>query len=257
MIYNTIHHDIRNKAKLSLIDWCLLESIYQLSVNPKARYKTWCNASKNTFKYLASDRTILTRLNKLEKGGWIEFKEGQRMLKRTTKKYYSEVYAYVLGTKKLRIDHEETSHQTTKKLRTRYEETSPNNNKDNNTNKDKDKKETKHTPKNSENWTKLDINLHNYKMPFSDKLNASLLNYWKYMEEKKGRNWGTKTTIVLQVDFVHKFLKTFTEEEIAASLLECMSSGNSSYNPEWTKNRNKKMEPVKQKYSFNTKISNA
>jgi len=116
MIYNTIQHEIRNNAKLSLLDWCLLESIYQLSRSPKSKYKTWCYASKNSFKYLASQRTILTRLNRLEKLGYVEFKQGQRLLKRTTKKYYEEVYAFVLGTKKLRI-------KGTQELRTPHAET--------------------------------------------------------------------------------------------------------------------------------------
>ena len=108
------------------------ESIYQLSKSPKAKYKSWCYASKNSFKYLATSRTILTRLNHLEKIGYIEFKEGQRLLKRTTKKYFEEVYAYILGTKKLPTPYEETSYPPTKKLRTPYEETSPNNNSYNN-----------------------------------------------------------------------------------------------------------------------------
>ena len=114
MIYNTIQHEIRNNANLSLLDWCLLESIYQLSRSPKAKYKSWCYASKNAFRYLATSRTILTRLNHLEKIGFIEFKEGQRLLKRTTKKYFEEVYTYVLGTKKLPT-------KGTKKLPTPYE----------------------------------------------------------------------------------------------------------------------------------------
>jgi len=150
MIYNTIHHDIRNKAGLSLVDYCLLDSIYQLSRSPKSRYKTWCNAPKSYFKYLASGRTVLTRLNHLEVKGWIEFKEGSRMLKRTTKKYFNEVQSYILGTKKLhheetaptkklRTTYEETAYLDTKKLRSKYEETAPNNNnKDINKNKDSD-----------------------------------------------------------------------------------------------------------------------
>ena len=112
------------------------------------------------------------------------------------------------------------------------------------------------TPPSSDMWTKLQVTLHNYKMPFSKNLNNHLLKYWKYMEEKKGHNWGTKTTILLQVDNVKDFLKKFTEEEIIASINECKKNGNVSYNPQWTKTRIKK--ETSNTYSFkNQTISNA
>lgn len=100
MIYNTIHHEIRNKAGLSLLDYCLLESIFKLSTSGKSTYKGWCNASKSSFKYLASERTIINRFNHLEQKGWLEFRSN-RMLKKTTKKYYDEIYLFVKGVKTL------------------------------------------------------------------------------------------------------------------------------------------------------------
>ncbi len=109
MLYNTIHHDIRNNAGLSLIDYCLLESIYQLSVNPNAPYKGWCNAAKGTFTYLATSRTITTRFKHLEAKGWLEFKDESRFLKRTTAKFFDEVMSYIIGVKKFHPPREETS----------------------------------------------------------------------------------------------------------------------------------------------------
>lgn len=108
--------------------------------------------------------------------------------------------------------------------------------------------------------TKLDVTLHNYKMPFSDTLNESLVNYWKYMEERNGHNWGTKTTIVAQVDKVKAFLNNFSESQIIDSLEECQERGNVTYNPQWTINRRKKQNEENKSqntYSFKTQISNA
>lgn len=166
MNYNTIHHDIRNKAGLSIIDWCLLETIYNLSNSNKGVYKSWCNASKTFFKYLASDRTILNRFNHLEKNGWMEFKSEKRFLKRTTQKYYDEVYYFVISTKKFRSEevastkklrtlHEEVAPLSTKELPNKYEEVAPNNNKDNNIKKNKEKESKKALSQISELKTQL------------------------------------------------------------------------------------------------------
>lgn len=101
MIYNTIKHDIRNKAGLSMLDYCILEMIYNLSNSGQERYKTWCNASKIKFIHLATKRTIINRFNYLESKGWLEFKDEKRFLKRTTSKYYNTVYIYIKGVKQL------------------------------------------------------------------------------------------------------------------------------------------------------------
>jgi len=150
MIYNTIHHEIRNRAGLSLIDWCLLESIYQLSVSPKSRYKTWCNAPKDYFTYLGTTRTIVNRFNKLEEAGWIEFKNSKRLLKRPTGKYFEEVIAYIQGVKKFHTKGEKVSPLGVKEFHLRGEEVSPNNNidKDINNNTNNVYKETHEFPSN-------------------------------------------------------------------------------------------------------------
>jgi len=162
MIYNTIRHDIRNRVGLSMLDYCLLESIYLLSNNDKAKYQGWCNAAKSNFEYLASDRTIVTRFNALESDGWLEFKDESRFLKRTTLKYFNEVYAYVLGVKKLHGEetspmqflhphHEETAYLGVKKLHPPHEETAPNNTIDNTNENNKEKECVKKEPTHPQN----------------------------------------------------------------------------------------------------------
>lgn len=100
-MHNKIDHDIRNHAKLSLLDYCLLDSIYQLSTTGKEQYKTWCNISKKKLNYLGCSKTIVNAYNRLEKKGYLEFYDEKRYLKRTTKKYYSNVRAYIEGVKEL------------------------------------------------------------------------------------------------------------------------------------------------------------
>ena len=140
-MYNKIDHDIRNKANLSMLDYCILDCIYQLSTSGKERYRGWCDMSKPRFSFLASERTLVNRFNKLVENGWMEFKNPEkRFLKRTTKKYYSEVRSYIDGVKKLH--HEKVS--PVQEFHPNHEKVSPNNNKDSNnyTNIDKVGKET-------------------------------------------------------------------------------------------------------------------
>jgi hypothetical protein len=140
MIYNTMKHDIRNKAGLSMLDYCILEMIYHLSTSGKEQYKTWCNAPKDSFSHLSvTARTLVNRFKDLESKGWLEFKDSKRLLKRTTKKYFNEVYCYISGVKKfhsekispmkkLHPEGEKISQEAVKKLHSEGEKISPNNN---------------------------------------------------------------------------------------------------------------------------------
>jgi len=156
MIYNTIQHDIRNNAGLSMLDYCILEMIYNLSNSGKEMYSTWCNAAKPKFIHLASGRTIVNRFNALEAKGWIEFKDEKRFLKRTTEKYYNDVYVYISGVKKLHSEKvarvkelhpngEKVAHLGVKKLHTRGEKVAPNKDIDKDTINDIDKESVKDT----------------------------------------------------------------------------------------------------------------
>ena len=141
MIFNTVHHHIRNKANLTILDYCLLESIYLLSNNPMARYNGWCNAPKDYFAYLTSSRNLVKRYDHLTKAGYLEFKDDKkRMLKRTTQKYYEDVYQYVLGVKKYGVNKvhgggEQSAQLGVNKVHGNGEQSAPNKNSNKNTNK--------------------------------------------------------------------------------------------------------------------------
>ena len=270
MLYNTIQHELRNKENLSLLDWCLLESIYLLSNSPKSKYKNWCYASKASFHYLASSRTIVNRLNHLEAEKWIEFKCEKRLLKRTTKKYFNEIYAYVLGVKKLHTGGAKVAQVGVQKLHGGGEKVAPNNNIDNNidNNINKERVKEKNTPKeiqlNSEIKklkkqlqqqkqprqisdsfsTSLDITLNDFKFSdeFSAGLQESILSYWNYLQEKKGPKWGSVTTIKAQLQRFQKLIKEFSDLQIKQSIEECIERGNITFNPQWTINRIKKTQ---------------
>jgi len=99
--------------------------------------------------------------------------------------------------------------------------------------------------KNNSNWTSLDMTLNGgYKLPssWSELLQNEVVGYWIYMEGKKGNAWGAARTISGQVDIINAFLKTNSEQEIIDSIQDCVNRGDSSFNPEWTKNR-KKAQP--------------
>ncbi len=134
-MYNKINHSIRNHAKLSMLDYCILDCIYQLSTSGKERYKGWCDMKKSNFDFLTSERSIVNAFNRLVKNGWMEFKnDKRRFLKRTTDKYYNEVRIYIEGVKELHPKGERVAPQGVKELHPKGERVAPNNNK--NTNKD-------------------------------------------------------------------------------------------------------------------------
>lgn len=220
----------------------------------------YCNASNSTIakNFGKSKTTISTALSLLDEKGYIKV-EIERNSSGTFRKIFPlvDVYSQKLkgGIKKIERGVSENNKGGIKKT-----ERQKNNTSNNNTSNNKRESTRTKTPKTSAMWTKLDTNLHNYKIPFSDTLNESLVNYWKYMEERNGHNWGTKTTIVAQVDKVKAFLNNFSESQIIDSLEECQERGNVTYNPQWTINRRKKQNEENKSqntYSFKTQISNA
>ena len=227
MLYNTIHHELRNKENLSLLDWCLLESIYLLSNSPKSKYKNWCYASKASFHYLASSRTIVNRLNHLEAEKWIEFKCEKRLLKRTTKKYFNEIYSYVLGVKKLHAGGEKVAQAGVQKLHGGGEKVAPNNNIDNNidNNINKERVKEKNTHKeielNSE-ILKLKKQLQQQKQPrqISDSLSSSLNYFKKVIKEDSKRQISDSFSTSLDIT-LHNFKFS---DEFSAGLQESILS---------------------------------
>ena len=71
--YTTVLHSVRKRFKLSMIEYCIADSIHKLSSNPAAR-DGWCTASRE---YLAefigcSRRSVFTAIDRLELIGFIE-----------------------------------------------------------------------------------------------------------------------------------------------------------------------------------------
>src|ERR1035437_3295933 len=90
--YTLILHQIRKELKLTLMEYCVADSIYHLSNNPKSQVKGWCYASKETMsKMLGSTRkTIFETIKKLIEKGFVEKDEETKHI-RTTSKWYENV----------------------------------------------------------------------------------------------------------------------------------------------------------------------
>ena len=89
--------------------------------------------------------------------------------------------------------------------------------------------------------SELDKSLKSYTFPkeIQADLLEKTLEYFAYMEQKKGSNWGIARTVNAQVKTIKDLTAKFTDEEIISSLDECMDNGNVSFNPQWTLNRKK------------------
>lgn len=87
--------------------------------------------------------------------------------------------------------------------------------------------------------TQLDKNFNFALFPaeYSDNLKNEILKYFKYLESKKGDNWGVLGTLSSQLSVLKSYYNKFPEAEIIEALNDTQSRGNVSYNPEWTKNR--------------------
>ena len=91
--YTLILHNIRIKLGISLIEYCIADSIYHLSNNPDSKVKGWCFASKQyiaDFLGVKSKRTIFNNISSLIEKGLLEKDEETRYL-RTTTKWYEKV----------------------------------------------------------------------------------------------------------------------------------------------------------------------
>lgn len=90
--HSTIYHPIRRKYKISLLEYCLADSIYHLSNDPSGKVQGWCYASKKKLadNFDISETYIFSNINNLIEKGLIERDEETKYL-RTTKKWYEEV----------------------------------------------------------------------------------------------------------------------------------------------------------------------
>jgi len=131
IIYTLVLHQARKKLGLTLAEYCVADSIYHLSSNPKSEIKGWCYASKETLgRYLnLTDRTIWTILNKLIEKKIVEKHKEKKGFLRTTQLWYDSVVMMRIemrmnpeetsgSRKRYQVNPEETSGKTLKKLHT-------------------------------------------------------------------------------------------------------------------------------------------
>jgi len=110
--------------------------------------------------------------------------------------------------------------------------------------------------------TQLDKNFHFGLFPsdWSDNFQNEILSFWRYIESKKSDRWGVIGTISSQVSAIKSYTNDYSELEIIKAFQETEKQGNVSWNPKWTKNRDKKAKAKNgfiPTFSFNDKTSNA
>ena len=90
LFFTIVNHRARTRLKLSLNEFCVADSIYHLSNNPKNKRNGWCYMSQTTMGQIfgLSKKSIIEIEKRLKNKGLIE-KDGQS--KRTTEKWYNNV----------------------------------------------------------------------------------------------------------------------------------------------------------------------
>lgn len=99
--YTTILHNVRETLDLSLLEYCVADTIYKLSSNPKAPILGWCNASKDTMaKFIGVDRrTIIRIINNLVAKKIVERNDKDPSNTRTTEVWYDNA---IIGKTKIK-----------------------------------------------------------------------------------------------------------------------------------------------------------
>jgi len=107
LIYNLVLHRARKKLNIKVNEYCIADSIYHLSHNPKSEIQGWCYASKETLGELLSitPQAVWGILKKLFEKKIIEKNKDDRRYLRTTQKWYDTV---ILMKLKMREQHKES-----------------------------------------------------------------------------------------------------------------------------------------------------
>ena len=96
-------------------------------------------------------------------------------------------------------------------------------------------------------WTQLDVNFNGgFKMPenWGVNLQSSILEFWQYMEVKKGDSYATAPTLNSQIKMIEGFLNVHTQGEIITSIKECIKNSNVTFSPQWAKDKIKKENEI-------------
>ena len=213
--YTLILHRVRQKLELSLMEYCIADSIYHLSNNPKNKITGWCYASKkNLAEFLGtSSATIFSNINRLIKKGLVE-KDKETKYLQTTQKWYDNVVMFRLKTeyqetlhpiKKLDTSIKKLDKEVSRNFIPGYKETLHNNNtnKDNNNNKDNN------TAKQS--FAGLSSKELEHKKEIDD-----LIDLFKEVNPTHDRLFGNKTERASLERLVIKFGKDWLEKLIKA-----------------------------------------
>ena len=90
--FTTILHDKRKRLGLSLMEYCIADTVYNLSNNPKSPVHGWCYASKEALADIlgTTRQTIFTCVNNLIEKGLVEKHEETRYL-RTSESWYNNI----------------------------------------------------------------------------------------------------------------------------------------------------------------------
>ena len=102
-------------------------------------------------------------------------------------------------------------------------------------------------------WTQLDMTMANFNFPneWAETLQETIMCYFRYMEEKKGYNWGSMTTIKAQIRHFKTLATKYTNKQIIDALNDTIFKGNVTVNPQWLINRQKREHDKQQKQSAN------
>ena len=107
LLYNLVLHKARKKLGIRVNEYCIADSIYHLSHNPRSLIQGWCYASKEFLGELLSitPQAVWGILKRLSEKGIIEKNKDDRRYLRTTQKWYDAV---ILMKLKMREEYKET-----------------------------------------------------------------------------------------------------------------------------------------------------
>ena len=94
--------------------------------------------------------------------------------------------------------------------------------------------------------TLLDITLWSYKFPqeFSDILETKVREFFRHMQLKEGRKYGSKYTVMQVINNVLKYQQEYSDEEIIDSINFSMLRDYKSFNPQWLKSKTNRNENI-------------
>lgn len=250
LVYTLIVHEYRIRINLKLLEYCVADSIYHLSNNPKSQVKGWCYASKDTIAKIlgVSRQAVFDSITRLINKGIIE-RDNETKYLRTTSVWYDNVILprakteyskeTLLVVNNLDSNSKETLLPVVKKLDTHSKETLPYNNTITINNKN-----TNNTC-NSEELRELNKSIPTY------------FSYWSDVNHKYKDWYNNKTEraailkLLTDKDINQDALKWILKHLKEVSEIECISKVSTPYFLE--KNFSDVVRKIKQEYNSKRK----